>query len=185
MKEEEKDILEKDAVTMDELPMEVVIPDEPEKMEAVKAETPEEEEHRKSPRKHRKDAAKVKPSRLLASLLNDEDDDEATIQQWKDVINQVSIDGQWFRKQIGLLMLIVCGVILYITNRYQAQQEIIEEEQLRTELQDWKFRSLTRNSELTFYTRQSQIQDRLHAFGDTTLLPSNEAPFKIELKKDK
>ena len=79
--------------------------------------------------------------------------------------------------------LILFGVVLYITNRYQAQQEMIEEEKLRSELQDWKFRSMTRNSELTFKSRQSQLEKQLKNMGDSTLLPSNEPLYKITIDK--
>ena len=83
-----------------------------------------------------------KKTRLLAMLSNKED--EMALKQWKSVINQMSIDGQWFKKQIGVICVAVFGIIIYITCRYQAQQEIILEEQLKIERQDWMFRSLTR-----------------------------------------
>ena len=55
----------------------------------------------------------------------------------------------------GWLLLIVGGIIFYITNRYQAQKDIIELVQLQNELKDMKFRVLTRSSELTLKTRQT------------------------------
>ncbi len=108
--------------------------------------------------------------------------DETTIKQWREVTRQMSIDGQWFKKQIWLILLIAFGIIFYITNRYQAQQEIILHEQLRSDLQDWKFRSLTRNSELTLRTRQSQIEKALKQFGDSTLKVSIVPPFQTSVK---
>lgn len=117
-----------------------------------------------------------KKSRLF-SMLGNSMEEEMALKQWKSVIRQMSIDGQWFKRQIGVIILAVTGIIIYITCRYQAQQEIIQEEQLRKELQDWKFRTLTRNSELTLKTRQSQIEIALKNFGDSTLKVSTEAPF--------
>lgn len=113
----------------------------------------------------------------LFSMLGNSMEEEMALKQWKSVIRQMSIDGQWFKRQIGVIILAVTGIIIYITCRYQAQQEIIQEEQLRKELQDWKFRTLTRNSELTLKTRQSQIEIALKNFGDSTLKVSTEAPF--------
>ena len=106
--------------------------------------------------------------------------DETTLRQIREVGRQMSIDGQWFKKQIWLILLIAFGVIFYITNRYQAQQEIILHEQLRSDLQDWKFRSLTRNSELTL--RTSQIEKALKQFGDSTLKVSIVPPFQTTIK---
>lgn len=113
----------------------------------------------------------------LFSMLGNSMEEEMALKQWNSVIRQMSIDGQWFKRQIGVIILAVTGIIIYITCRYQAQQEIIQEEQLRKELQDWKFRTLTRNSELTLKTRQSQIEIALKNFGDSTLKVSTEAPF--------
>ncbi|MEE0119333.1 MAG: FtsL-like putative cell division protein [Bacteroidaceae bacterium] len=113
----------------------------------------------------------------LFSMLGNSMEEEMALRQWKSVIRQMSIDGQWFKRQIGVIILAVTGIIIYITCRYQAQQEIIQEEQLRKELQDWKFRTLTRSSELTLKTRQSQIEIALKNFGDSTLKVSTEAPF--------
>lgn len=113
----------------------------------------------------------------LFSMLGNSMEEEMALKQWKSVIRQMSIDGQWFKRQIGVIILAVTGIIIYITCRYQAQQEIIQEEQLRKELQDWKFRTLTRSSELTLKTRQSQIEIALKNFGDSTLKVSTVAPF--------
>lgn len=113
----------------------------------------------------------------LFSMLSNSMEEEMALKQWKSVIRQMSIDGQWFKKQIGVIILAVTGIIIYITCRYQAQQEIILEGQLKKEIQDWKFRTLTRSSELTLKTRQSQIENALKNFGDSTLKVSTEAPF--------
>ena len=124
-----------------------------------------------------------KKPRLL-SMLGNSMEDEMALKQWKSVIRQISIDGQWFKKQIGVIILAVVGIIIYITCRYQAQQEIILEEQLKKELQDWKFRTLTRSSELTLKTRQSQIENALKNFGDSTLKVSTEAPYTTTVTRE-
>lgn len=118
-------------------------------------------------------------AKLISSLLNEDEEKTPELRHWKDVMQAFSINGMWFRRQLPAIGLIVLGIILYITNRYQAQQEMIEEEKLRSELQDKKFRSMTRNSELTFRCRQSQLESQLKAMGDSTLVPSNEPLYKL------
>lgn len=87
--------------------------------------------------------------------------------------------GSFLRNNIGfMLMLLVLGV-LYITNRYAAQQEIIEEEELRRELVEKKNYALTQYAQLTMNSRQSSIERRLYALGDSTLLAPKEPPFII------
>ena len=120
----------------------------------------------------------------LFSMLSNSMEEEMALKQWKSVIRQMSIDGQWFKRQIGVIILAVAGIIIYITCRYQAQQEIIQEEQLRKELQDWKFKTLTRNSELTLKTSQSQIENALKNFGDSTLKVSTEAPYTTTVTRE-
>lgn len=118
-------------------------------------------------------------SKIFSSMVAEDDENVQQLQRWQDVVKALSIDGQWFKRQIGVILLIVAGTILYITNRYQAQQEIIEEESLRAELQDWRFRSLTRSSELTLKSRQSKLEEQLKSFGDSTLMPAATAPYRL------
>lgn len=112
---------------------------------------------------------------LRRHLTSDEDDK----QKFLEVMQSLSINGQWFKKQLGVIALILVGVIIYVTNRYQAQQEIIEEEALQKELDDWKYRCLTRNSELTLKTRQSKVEDLLRQYGDSTITIGIESPYAL------
>ena len=119
-------------------------------------------------------------SKILNALVNEEDDSEKKdLEHLKDVLQALSINGLWFRKQLGVLSLILFGIIIYISNRYQAQTEMIEEDKLHEELQDWKYRSMTRNSELTFRCRQSQLEELMKAMGDSTLCSSNDPVYEL------
>lgn len=135
-------------------------------------------------RENKKTTGETEKKPKLFALLQNSREDEIALKQWKSAIKQISIDGQWFKKQIGVILLAVTGIIIYITCRYQAQQEIILEEQLRKERQDWRFKCLTRNSELTLKTRQSQVEIALKNFGDSTLKVFNEAAFSITTKTE-
>lgn len=118
------------------------------------------------------------------AMVNDEDDENSKeLKHFKDLMQAMSIDGMWFYKQLGVLTLALIGVILYVTNRYMAQQEMIEEDRLTNELQDWKYRSMTRNSELTLRCRQSQLEQQLKAQGDSTLLPNKGPIYKLPNNK--
>ncbi|MCR5180006.1 MAG: hypothetical protein K6C30_02150 [Bacteroidaceae bacterium] len=88
--------------------------------------------------------------------------------------------GTFLRKQIKYILFLVVLCICYISNRYASQQEIIEEGQLRQELVEKKNFALTQYAELTMMSRQSGIEERLRACGDTLLKAPNEPPFIIE-----
>lgn len=126
-------------------------------------------------------SAESRKAKIISTLLEeDENVTDLRHYHWKDLL---IIDGQWVRRQLALILLIVVGVIFYITNRYQAQKDIIEMVQLQNELKDMKFRVLTRSSELTLKTRQSKLEVQLKQMGDSTLKATNEAPFIIKKEK--
>lgn len=130
---------------------------------------------------HSEEIKKASPQRrrLWSSLFTEGESEAGEPKSLTDVVRQINIDGRWFFQQIPLLLLILMGILLMVTNRYQAQQEIIEKEELQKEVEDWRYRSLTRNSELTTRTRQSQIEERLKQMGDSLLKAPTEPPFTI------
>ena len=115
--------------------------------------------------------------RILNVLLPEGDSEDAEDVNLKEAIK--SVNGRWFIHQIPLLTLVLIGMLGLITNRYQSQQELIERDELEKEVADIRYRSLTRKSEITRSTRQSMIEEKLRSLGDTTLLPSVDAPFII------
>lgn len=86
----------------------------------------------------------------------------------------------WLKRQMGLIVLCAFFAIIYITNRYSSEQEIIEIEKLKTELTDMRYRALTRSSELTVKTRQSQVEQSLKMTGDSVLESPKEPPYIIK-----
>src|SRR5574344_1351 len=65
----------------------------------------------------------------------------------------------FFKRQTRLLILIMILTVLYIDNRYSSQQELIEIDRLKKELDDVKYDALTRSSELMEKSRQSKIEE--------------------------
>ena len=92
--------------------------------------------------------------------------------------------GSYLRRNIGFIILLVLLGILYISNRYAAQQEIIEEEKLRQELVEKKNYALTQYAALTMASRQSSIERKLRQLGDSLLMSATEPPFIIRVKKE-
>lgn len=85
------------------------------------------------------------------------------------------------RGQLGLIILIAIFFIFYINNRYKNQAELIEIDNLKKELDDARFRALTRSSELTSKSRQSYIEDYLRSSKDSLLQISSSSPYVIKL----
>ncbi len=102
----------------------------------------------------------------------------------KDILGGEILTRSTFRKQFGLIAVCVFYVILYITNRYQAQQELIEIEELKIELQKQKYYSLTRSGEFTIRSRQSQVEKMLKQTPDSMLVTPKEPPFIIRINTE-
>ena len=119
--------------------------------------------------------------KLMRSLVSDDDEvDELTAANIRQMLDAAP---RWFLSQWKMLLLILAGIFLYITNGYQAQVEMMKETELEAELKDWRYRSITRVSELTQLCRQSQLEQKLREQGDSTLTPSKVAPFIIKVKE--
>lgn len=116
--------------------------------------------------------------KLMRSLVSDDDEvDEMTVDSIRQMLDAAP---RWFLSQWKLLLLCLAGIFLYITNGYQAQVEMMKETELEAELKDWRYRSITRVSELTLLCRQSQLEQKLREQGDSTLVPSKVAPYIIK-----
>lgn len=119
--------------------------------------------------------------KLMRSLVSDDDEvDEMTAAGLRQMLDAAP---RWFLSQWKMLLLILAGIFLYITNGYQAQVEMMKETELEAELKDWRHRSITRVSELTQLCRQSQLEQKLREQGDSTLTPSKVAPYIINVKE--
>ena len=118
--------------------------------------------------------------KLMRSLVSDDDEvDELTAANIRQMLDAAP---RWFLSQWKMLLLILAGIFLYITNGYQAQVEMMKETELEAELKDWRYRSITRVSELTLLCRQSQLEQKLRELGESTLTPSKVAHFIINVK---
>lgn len=163
---------------------EEVEPDEEDIDEASEEEDTDEdlseEEEASQPTEDEKELAKTfKMRRLLRAMLRDEDSEGGSM---KDMFDDIQISGEWLKRHWSFILIVVVCMLLFVTNRYQAQQEIIEESRLKRELNDIRFIWLTQFCELTRSQRQSQIEETLIQRGDTTLKPRKEAPFLIKAK---
>lgn len=153
--------------------------------EEEEAENSEEEETEEelSPEEQKKQMEREERSsrmkKLLRNVLRDDDTEGGGL---KDMFNDIQISGEWLKRHWSFLFIVFVCMLFFVTNRYQAQQEIIEEARLKQELTDWKYVWLTQFSELTRSCRQSHIEESLRQRGDSTLKLSKDAPFIIKVK---
>ena len=97
----------------------------------------------------------------------------------KSILGGDILANDFFKRQTNLLILIMVLTILYINNRYESQQELIEIDRLKKELTDIKYDALTRSSELMEKSRQSRIEEYIST-GDSPLETATNRPYLIK-----
>ena len=98
---------------------------------------------------------------------------------FKSILGGDILAGDFFRRQTGLLIMLMVMVIFYIHNRYASQQQQIEIDNMRKELTDIKYDALTRSSERMEKSRQSRIEEYISSKG-SDLQTSTHPPFVIK-----
>ena len=89
----------------------------------------------------------------------------------KNIIGGDILATDFFRRQAGLLFLIMVLIIIYINNRYECQLQLIEI--------DNKYDALTRSSELMERSRQSRIEEYI-ATKESDLQTSTNPPYLLK-----
>ena len=89
------------------------------------------------------------------------------------------------RSQIWLIILIVFFVIIYISNRYSVQKDLLEIDRLNKELKDAKYRALSSSSQLTEKCRESHVLEVIRHNKDSVLKMSNQPPYIITVPNSK
>ena len=93
------------------------------------------------------------------------------------------LSARLIRSQIWLIVLIVFFVILYISNRYSVQKDLLEIDRLNRQLKDAKYKALSSSSMLTEKSRESHVIKLLKNSKDSTLKMPSQPPYIITVPK--
>lgn len=94
------------------------------------------------------------------------------------------LTAQVIRRQIWLIVLVVFFIIIYISNRYSIQQDIIEIDQLQEELQNAKYKALSSSSQITERNRESNVLKMLQNNKDSVLHIATQPPYIINVPEN-
>lgn len=97
----------------------------------------------------------------------------------KSIIGGDILAADFFRRQMGIIAVIMGMIIFYIHNRYTVQQKLIRIEELKVKLTDIRYNALTRSSELMEQSRQSRIEDYI-ATRKSDLQTATTPPYLIK-----
>ena len=88
------------------------------------------------------------------------------------------------RKQLGVIILVAFLTMIYISNRYSCQQDLLEIDKLKKELKDAKYKALASSSELTEKCRESNVLEMLKNNKDSVLKIPTQPPYIINIAEN-
>ncbi len=87
----------------------------------------------------------------------------------------------WLRRQIPVIILIAIFVIIYIAEGFSQKQYLLEIDKLNKEITSLRYQVLSKQSDITEFTRESKIKTMLQLYGNTELEPSKRPPYIVEV----
>lgn len=149
--------------------------------EKQKAQTSEKQKAQPEPPKP---APQASLKEVIAKQAIEEEESGSASFTLRKILGGDILTAQIIRKQIWLFMLIVVFIIIYISNRYSIQKDLIELDQLQKELQDTKYRALSTSSQITEKSRESNVLDMLKHSKDSTLHIATQPPYIINVPEE-
>ena len=160
---------------------------EPPKQETPKEETPKEEpQQQEAPQQkpQQQEAPQASLKEVLAKQAIEEEASGSSSFTLRKILGGDILTAQIIRRQIWLVILIVFFVIIYISNRYNIQNDIIELDKLQKELQDTKYKALSTSSQITEKSRESNVLDMLKNNKDSVLHIATQPPYIINVPEE-
>lgn len=116
----------------------------------------------------------------LSQALKENEDERARIDLMAFVTGKI-FEKAWFRRQVPYIVMLVVLMLVYITNRYSAQQDVMRLDKLRQELTVSRNYSTACSAELVERLRESKVLEYLQQTPDSMLEHSMEVPVVVDL----
>lgn len=128
-----------------------------------------------------------KPSQLQ-EVIREQAQEEDALPSASDTLRKI-LGGDYLttdavRRQIVMIIIIAVFTVVYVSNRYSCQQDLIEIDRLNKELKDAKYKALASSSELTEMCRESNVLNMLRNNKDSVLHIPNQPPYIITVPED-
>lgn len=158
----------------------------PPKQETPKQETQKEEPQQQEvpQQKPQQEAPQASLKEVIAKQAIEEEASGSSSFTLRKILGGDILTAQIIRRQIWLVILIVFFVIIYISNRYNIQNDIIELDKLQKELQDTKYKALSTSSQITEKSRESNVLDMLKNNKDSVLHIATQPPYIINIPEE-
>lgn len=121
-----------------------------------------------------------KARKAFLRLTGSEDGEEHVSMSLRSILGGDILAGRWFRRQILYILFLSLLAIVYVSNRYACQQEMIRGQHLADTLLDRRYKTLTLSSQLKEMTRRSNVEESLR---DTSLQTSNAPLYRLRIEE--
>ena len=144
--------------------------------------TKEEEKRKKEEERWEEEEAEVKILKAaIAEQAREDEQPQSSNFTLRKILGGDILSAHILRNNIWLIIVIVGFIIVYISNRYSVQKDLLEIDKLNTELEDAKYRALSSSSQLTEKSRESHILELLKNRKDSVLKMSDRPPYIINV----
>lgn len=99
------------------------------------------------------------------------------LKYWREVMGGRYLTGETMRRNFKFLIFVLVLAIIYISNRYQCQQAMLEGKQLTDTLLDRRYKALTAQSQLKRVMLRSHVEENLR---DSTIKTPETPPFVVK-----
>lgn len=117
-------------------------------------------------------------NKIAEAIIGSEDFSDLKSSKLRDVLNGNILTKKFFQKQYGLVLMIAVLAFLYVDNRYYCETQLAKEIELKKEIQDLKYESLTISAELMQISRQSNVLNMINERG-VKLIRTSAPPIVI------
>lgn len=90
------------------------------------------------------------------------------------------LTNSFLRRQIGLIVLVTIFMFVYVYAGYYSRKQKIQIAKLKNELDDARYNSITRSSELLEKSRRSRVELYIHEHEDSSIQTATTPPYKIK-----
>ena len=117
--------------------------------------------------------------KIIDAIRGSEDFSDIKSSTIRDILNGEILSKNFLRKQYLLIIMIAILAFWYVDNRYTCETQLAKEIELKKEIQDLKYESLTISAELMEISRQSNVLKMVNENG-LNLIQSTTPPIVIE-----
>jgi hypothetical protein len=95
--------------------------------------------------------------KIAEVIIGSEDFSDIKSSTLRDVLNGEILSKNFFKKQYGLIIMISLLAFFYVDNRYSCETQLAKSIELKKQIMDAKYESLTISAQLMELSRQSNV----------------------------